>query len=83
MKIASKKHSQTMIFRSRRVSSGVIAFILSLILVLSLGIFLHNRDAIYLAVVGPTSQDNISGREMVQGAQLYLDRVNSEGGLNG
>ena len=83
MKIASKKLNPTMIFGRKKVTRSVIAFFVSLILILSFGIFLRDRDTIYLAVVGPTSQDNISGREMVQGAQLYLDRVNTEGGLNG
>lgn len=44
---------------------------------------MQSRDTIYLAVTGPTSAENISGMEMVQGVQLYLDRVNTEGGING
>ena len=60
-----------------------IAFLLSLFLFISVGTFLQSGDAIYLAVAGPTSEENISGIEMVQGVQLYLDRVNAEGGVNG
>jgi len=59
-----------------------IAFVLSLIFFLGRGISLQKQAVIYVAVVGPTG-DNISGIEMVQGAQLYLDRVNTEGGVNG
>ena len=60
-----------------------IAFFLSLIFFIGGGIFLHRGDAVYLAVAGPTGGDNTSGIEMVQGVQLYLDRVNAEGGING
>ena len=60
-----------------------IAFFLSLFLFISAGIFLQSDDAIYLAIAGPTSEDNISGKEMVQGVRLYLDDVNAHGGVNG
>ena len=60
-----------------------IAFLLSLFLFIGVGQFLQNRDAVYLAVAGPTGEDNVSGREMVQGVQLYLDRINAAGGVNG
>jgi branched-chain amino acid transport system substrate-binding protein len=63
-----------------------LAFFLALMLAIATGIYLqlqNNRDAIYLAVVGPTGQDSPSGIEMVQGSQLYLDRLNAEGGIDG
>ena len=59
------------------------AFLLSLLLSISVGVFLQNQDAIYLAIAGPTEGDNASGIEMVQGVQLYLDSVNAAGGVNG
>lgn len=66
-----------------QISILAIAFLLSLFLSISAGIFLQNQDAIYLAIAGPTEGDNASGIEMVQGVQLYLDSVNAEGGVNG
>lgn len=60
-----------------------IAFFLSLVLFVSVGIFSQGEDAIYLAMAGPSSEDNISGKEMVQGVRLYLDSVNADGGING
>jgi branched-chain amino acid transport system substrate-binding protein len=38
-------------------------------------------DPIYIAVVGPMKTAN--GEAMVQGVQLYLDKINAEGGING
>jgi branched-chain amino acid transport system substrate-binding protein len=69
----------------QRIILGL-AFFFTLMLAIATGIYLHlenNRNAIYLAVVGPISQDNPSGIEMVQGSQLYLDRLNAEGGIDG
>lgn len=83
MKNVLKKFSRTITLGTGWLRSSAIAFLLSLILFISAGIFLHSRDAIYLAVAGPTSEDNISGMEMVQGIQLYLDRLNAEGGVSG
>ncbi|GAB4522973.1 MAG: hypothetical protein Tsb0014_00010 [Pleurocapsa sp.] len=60
-----------------------IAFLLSLVLFIGLGVYFQSRDAIYLAVAGPTGGDNVSGIEMVQGAQLYVDSVNASGGVDG
>ena len=56
--------------------------IASLILFLTIGLFLQ-QDALYIAVAGPTEGENISGREMVQGIQLYLERINQTGGIDG
>ncbi len=41
-------------------------------------------DAIYIAVVGPMSgEEKSNGEEMVRGIQLYLDKINEEGGVHG
>ena len=75
MAMLSRKPNQIIIL--------AIAFFLSLVLFVSVGIFSQGEDAIYLAMAGPTSEDNISGKEMVQGVRLYLDSVNADGGING
>ncbi|MEM6613448.1 MAG: ABC transporter substrate-binding protein [Cyanobacteria bacterium P01_C01_bin.72] len=75
MKILSRK--------SQRFLLIAIAFFCSLIFFWGAGRFLRSQDAVYLAVVGPTEGENVSGREMVQGVQLYLDQVNRQGGING
>ena len=69
--------------KNRRFIILGIAFVLSLLLFLGAGLFLRDRTAVYLAVAGPTGGDNVSGTEMVQGIELYLDRLNEEGGING
>lgn len=68
---------------NRKLVTIAIAFFCSLLLFVSAGLFLRSQDAIYLAVVGPTGEENASGREMIQGIQLYLDQVNNQGGVNG
>ena len=60
----------------------IVFFFLSLLFFVGAGQFLHSRDTIYLALAGPTDGENASGVEMVQGVQLYLDRLNEEGGVN-
>ena len=60
-----------------------IAFLSSFLLFISAGLFFQSQDVLYLAVAGPIGEDNASGQEMVQGIQLYLDRLNHEGGVNG
>ena len=59
------------------------AFLCSFVLFISASLFFQSQDVLYLAVAGPTGEDNVSGQEMVQGIQLYLDRLNREGGVNG
>ncbi|MGD1920289.1 MAG: hypothetical protein ACFCAD_16240, partial [Pleurocapsa sp.] len=54
----------------------IIVFLVSLLLFLNLGKLLSDRDTIYLAIAGPTGGENTSGIEMVQGAQLYLNKLN-------
>lgn len=83
MKIPLKKYSRTITLSTRKLGGSIIIFLLSLMLFIGAGIYLNNRDAIYLAVAGPTDGNNISGIEMVQGVQLYLDHVNDQGGVNG
>lgn len=55
----------------------------SLLLFLGASLLLQEQDAIYLAIAGPTQENNVSGQEMVQGVRLYLDRVNRQGGIDG
>ena len=44
----------------------------------------YRKDVIYIAVVGPLSGAYVSdGQAMVNATQLYIDRVNREGGVNG
>lgn len=83
MKISLKKSSRTVALTSKKLGGSIIAFLLSVILFIGAGIYLHNQDAIYLAIAGPTKGNNPSGIEMVQGVQLYLDQVNAQGGVNG
>ena len=71
------------LFRKPKFIVLAIAFLTSLVLFTSAGSLFSNKDIVYLAVAGPTEPDNVSGREMVQGIQLYLDRLNREGGVNG
>ena len=59
------------------------AFLLSLLLFSNLGKKLNNKNNIYLAIAGPTAGESTSGVEMLQGARLYLDRLNQEGGIAG
>ncbi|MEL6581370.1 MAG: ABC transporter substrate-binding protein [Cyanobacteria bacterium J06621_12] len=75
MKILSRK-------KQRFILIGI-AFFCSLIFFLGAGRFLQSQDAVYLAVAGPTEGEDVSGREMVQGIQLYLDQVNRQGGISG
>ncbi|MDM8566435.1 ABC transporter substrate-binding protein [Candidatus Halobeggiatoa sp. HSG11] len=56
-----------------------IAFI-SIVLVIFISWKLFNK-ASYIAVVGPMQTAN--GEAMVQGAQLYVDQINQQGGVNG
>ena len=58
-------------------------FLLSLLLFLNLGKLFGDRNTVYLAIAGPTDGKNTSGIEMVQGAQLYLNKLNQEGGIEG
>lgn len=69
---------------------GEIFFLLSLltfILVLGWSNFNFNRETIKVAIAAPqsnTAEANIAlGREMIDGAQFYIDRVNKSGGING
>lgn len=42
------------------------------------------QDAFYIAVSGPmTGKSEANGKAMVQGIQLYLDKINQQGGLHG
>ena len=70
-------------FKFNRLIVPIAAFLLSLLLFLNLGKFLGDREPLYLAIAGPTDGKSASGVEMVQGAQLYLDKLNQEGGIKG
>ena len=75
MKIFSSKNQRFVIL--------AIAFLVSLLIFIGASRFFRSQDAVYLAVAGPSNAENTSGTEMIQGIQLYLDSVNSSGGVNG
>jgi branched-chain amino acid transport system substrate-binding protein len=68
-----------------RVTKILVSTLLMLLLVLIvwLSILFNGQKNIQIAIVGPMSESAIFGKEMVRGAQLYLDRVNKEEGING
>lgn len=63
--------------------AGIIA--LSLIIVFLSGVSSFDESNVfYFAVVGPMSGPNaVDGEDTVKGINLYLSRVNAEGGING
>ena len=69
--------------RNQRFKIAVFTFFCSLIVFVGVGLLSRSQNTLYLAVAGPTNGENISGKEMIQGIQLYLDRVNDAGGING
>ncbi|MDB9312749.1 extracellular solute-binding protein [Spirulina sp. CS-785/01] len=70
--------------RSRLIVLAVITFALILLAnFANFGTFL-NSDRIYVAMLAPmTGPNGEVGKEMVQGTQMYLDKINREGGING
>jgi len=62
----------------------IAVLILSLIITVSIGIWLRETDAIYIAVAGPMSGEyEISGQKMLRETKMYIDEVNQAGGVNG
>ncbi len=62
----------------------MIVFLVAFFLVTGLTVIWKNfleSETLYLAVAGPMAKRN--GDAMVQGVQLYLDKVNRDGGING
>ncbi|MDM8548460.1 ABC transporter substrate-binding protein [Desulfobacterales bacterium HSG2] len=52
--------------------------------IIFLQIWVLKKEAICIAVVGPTSDDqSILGKAMLKGINLYLDKINRGGGING
>lgn len=43
--------------------------------------FYFQKPPVFIAVAGPL--DNMRGKEMLKGIQLYIDKTNREGGING
>lgn len=71
--------SRTLLFGIAIALAVVVALTLLLAGPLGLG-----RGDVYVAVVGPMTGDYANdGRSMVRSTQLYLDRANREGGVNG
>ena len=62
---------------------AIAIFFCSLIVLINTGILSRSQNTIYLAVAGPTDGENTSGIEMIQAVELYLDRINNAGGING
>ena len=62
------------------------SIVMTLLIIVSLVIFnvfvtKNVGGTIYIAAVGPMGKND--GLQMTQGIQLYLDKVNQEGGVNG
>ena len=70
-------------FKFNRLVLLVVAFFLSLLLFLNSSNILGDRGTITIAIAGPTGGESASGVEMVQGAQLYVDKLNQSGGIKG
>ena len=69
---------------NKRIFIFLAIFILSLTLFIAWGVLSHRRDALYLALVGPMSgESQANGNSMVEGAQLCLNQINQQGGING
>lgn len=73
---------------ARRRGWGLAALaLLAVVVVLAALVFLRREQPgapIYIAIAGGmTGTGSASGTEMVQSAQLYFDRLNAEGGVNG
>ncbi|MEL6496581.1 MAG: ABC transporter substrate-binding protein [Cyanobacteria bacterium J06623_7] len=60
-----------------------IAFCASALLFVGTSLLWRSQDVLYLAVAGPTAEDNVAGQQMVRGIELYLNRLNHDGGING
>lgn len=60
-----------------------IALMFFSVLIVWLSTFFNPQENLQIAIVGPMSESAVFGKEMERGAQLYLDRVNEEGGING
>jgi len=46
--------------------------------------FFTEKSPVYIALSGPlTGKADINGKAMIQGAQMYLDKINQQGGING
>ncbi len=46
--------------------------------------YYQHEDKIHIALVGPlTGQSPVNGRHHLQGVNLYLDKINKKGGVNG
>ena len=77
-------------FDTRHRRATVLTFVLAVLLLIGWlvgsrqGALLADTKAIQLAVVAPLSGPrSAAGREMVQSVQLYLKRVNQQGGIHG
>lgn len=74
--------------KTNRINKYLAVAIASLILVLAVSLLqqftIKDRDAIKIAIAAPLSGDRaLSGEEMVNSVQLYFDRINQQGGVNG
>jgi branched-chain amino acid transport system substrate-binding protein len=50
----------------------------------SYSLFVKDNKPIYIAISGPmTGKGKVNGQAMVKGAQLYLDQINQQGGIQG
>ena len=59
-------------------------FLMAIGIILTVGYRFFHKDTIYIAVAGPLTGDNAShGKSMLQGVDLYLEKINQAGGIYG
>ncbi|NJO14565.1 MAG: ABC transporter substrate-binding protein [Thioploca sp.] len=59
-------------------------FLVAIGVILIIGYRFFNKDTIYIAVAGPLTGDNaFYGKTMLQGVDLYLEKINQAGGIYG
>ena len=61
--------------------------LLAFIVVLAISVFRPTQDSIQIAIAAPLSNvgqtDALAGESIIRGAQLYVDQINDEGGIDG
>ncbi len=63
-----------------KINFGILFLIIAIVTVVIVGKEMFNTDNnVYIALVGPMQNSN--GEAMRQGAQMYLDQVNKQGGI--
>jgi branched-chain amino acid transport system substrate-binding protein len=82
--IASPKNIQTCTFFAVSLSLIVLLIVWLVMDAKQTFVNIFFKETLYIAAVGPMSgPDQINGKAMVQGVQLYLDKINRQGGIDG